>query len=272
MRSSPARKRKRSKSEGEKVTTIESRLPRHVAIIMDGNGRWARKRQLPRIAGHRAGVENLRVIIKYCAEAGIEALTLFAFSSENWRRPPAEVRLLFDLFVVALEQEIERLHEAGVRLRVIGDVTAFPKRLRRCISEGQAKTRDNDRLNLIIAANYGGRWDITEAVRKLAVKVGQGELDPSAISPELIAQNLALADLPEPDLFIRSGGEKRISNYLLWQLAYTELYFTDCLWPDFDTAEFEKALVSYAGRQRRFGRTGEQVTGKVNTLMTSDAE
>lgn len=254
------------------MTTTGSGLPRHVAIIMDGNGRWARKRQLPQIEGHRAGVENLRVIIKYCAETGIDALTLFAFSSENWCRPPTEVRLLFDLFVVALEQEIEHLHEADVRLRIIGDVAPFPAKLGRCISEGQAKTRDNERLNLVIAANYGGRWDITEAVRKLAVKIGQGALEPSAISPELIAQNLALADLPEPDLLIRSGGEKRISNYLLWQLAYTELYFTDCLWPDFDTEEFEKALVSYAGRQRRFGRTGEQVTGEVNTLVTSDAE
>jgi undecaprenyl diphosphate synthase len=243
-----------------------------VAIIMDGNGRWARKRQLPRIAGHRAGVENLRVIVKYCAEEGIDALTLFAFSSENWRRPPTEVRLLFDLFVVALEQEIERLHEAGVRLRIVGDVEPFPQKLQRCITTAEAKTCDNDRLNLIIAANYGGRWDITQAARKLALRVERGELESSAITPELIADNLALADLPEPDLFIRTGGEKRISNYLLWQLAYTELYFTDCLWPDFDTVEFEKALASYAGRQRRFGMTGEQVSGEVDALITSAAE
>jgi undecaprenyl diphosphate synthase len=251
---------------------MDSKLPRHVAIIMDGNGRWARKRQLPRIAGHRAGVENLRVIVKYCAEVGIDALSLFAFSSENWRRPPTEVRLLFDLFVVALEQEIDRLHEAGVRLRVVGDKEPFPNKLKRCITDAEAKTRDNARLNLIIAANYGGRWDITEAARKLALAVERGELAASAVTQEMITENLALSDLPEPDLFIRSGGEKRISNYLLWQLAYTELHFTDCLWPDFDTIEFEKALTSYRGRQRRFGMTGEQVSGDVDTLLTSEAE
>ena len=251
---------------------MDSKLPRHVAIIMDGNGRWARKRQLPRIAGHRAGVENLRVIVKYCAEVGIDALSLFAFSSENWRRPPTEVRLLFDLFVVALEQEIDRLHDAGVRLRVVGDTEPFPDKLKRCIVNAEAKTRDNDSLNLIIAANYGGRWDVTEAARKIACAVEQGKLESSAITAEMIAENLALGDLPEPDLFIRSGGEKRISNYLLWQLAYTELYFTDCLWPDFDTVEFEKALASYQSRQRRFGMIGDQVSGDVNTLLASEAE
>ena len=251
---------------------MDSKLPRHVAIIMDGNGRWAQKRKLPRIAGHRAGVENLRVIVKYCAEAGIDALSLFAFSSENWRRPPTEVRLLFDLFVVALEQEIDRLHDAGVRLRIVGDIEPFPNKLKRCITNAEAKTCDNDGLNLIIAANYGGRWDITEAARKIARAVEGGELDSSAITPEMIAGNLALSDLPEPDFFIRSGGEKRISNYLLWQLAYTELYFTDCLWPDFDTVEFEKALASYHSRQRRFGMTGDQVSGDVNTVLASEAE
>jgi undecaprenyl diphosphate synthase len=247
-------------------------LPRHVAIIMDGNGRWARKRQLPRIAGHRAGVENVRVIVKRCAEVGIGTLTLFAFSSENWRRPPTEVRLLFDLFVMVLEQEVERLHEAGVRLRIVGERAPFPQKLQQCIGWAEDVTRGNDRLNLVIAANYGGRWDIVQAAQRLAARVQRGELEASAISAELIAENLALADLPEPDLFIRSGGEQRISNYLLWQLAYTELYFTDCLWPDFDQAEFDRALASYAGRQRRFGMTGEQISGELDIAVASELD
>ena len=251
---------------------MPSDLPRHVAIIMDGNGRWAHRRQLPRIAGHRAGVENVRVIVKYCAEAGIDTLTLFAFSSENWRRPPTEVKLLFELFVLVLEQEIERLHDAGVRLRVVGDRAPFPRNLQRCISRAEEKTSGNSHLNLVIAANYGGQWDIAQAVRKLAHQVEQGLLAADAITPEEIGSQLALADLPDPDLFIRSGGEQRISNYLLWQLAYTELYFTECLWPDFDTTEFEKALQSYATRQRRFGMTGEQVSnGAPDTVVASGA-
>jgi undecaprenyl diphosphate synthase len=239
-------------------------LPRHVAVIMDGNGRWARSRQLPRIAGHRAGVENVRVIVKRCAELGIETLTLFAFSSENWRRPPTEVRLLFDLFVLVLEQEIERLHEAGVRLQVIGEREPFPAKLRDCIAWAEDMTRANTRLNLVIAANYGGRWDIAQAARALACEVAAGSRSPDDITPAAIAERLALADLPEPDLFIRSGGEQRVSNYLLWQLAYTELYFSDCLWPDFDSVEFDRALASFATRQRRFGMTGEQIAGEAH--------
>ncbi len=246
-------------------------LPRHVAIIMDGNGRWAKHRNLPRIAGHRAGVENVRVIVKYCAESGIETLTLFAFSSENWRRPPTEVKLLFDLFVMVLDQEIEKLHEAGVRLRVIGDRAPFPKKLQQCIERAEVRTAGNQHLNLVIAANYGGQWDITQAARQLATLVQRGELEPGAITSEHIEARLALADLVNPDLFIRSGGEQRISNYLLWQLAYTELYFTECLWPDFDTSEFESALKSYTTRQRRFGMTGEQV-GSALDVVISDAE
>ncbi len=234
-------------------------LPRHVAIIMDGNGRWAKKRHQPRVAGHRAGVENVRSLVQQCVETGIECLTLFAFSSENWRRPPAEVRLLMDLFVSALREEMRRLHENGVRLAVIGDRTVFSSRLQAAIAEAEALTRHNARLKLNVAANYGGRWDITEAARGLAEEVRAGRLELSAITPELLGARLSLAGLPEPDLFIRSGGEQRISNYLLWQLAYTELHFTDCLWPDFDRAEFTKALDSYASRQRRFGMTGEQV-------------
>ena len=226
---------------------------------MDGNGRWAKQRQLPRIAGHRAGVENVRVIVQRCAEMGIEALTLFAFSSENWRRPRREVTLLLDLFSVALEQEVDKLHQNNVRLKIIGDTTAFPKKLQSLIDSAEALTQNNTALNLSIAANYGGRWDMVRAFQALATEIREGKIDPSEISENLITEHLCLAHLPEPDLFIRSGGETRISNYLLWQLAYTELYFTDCLWPDFDSNAFENALTSYTTRQRRFGRTSEQV-------------
>lgn len=251
---------------------MNAKQPRHVAVIMDGNGRWARSRQLPRIAGHRAGVENVRNIVRFSAEAGIEVLTLFAFSSENWRRPPTEVRLLFELFLVVLEQEVERLHDNGVRLRVIGDRSPFAAKLRKAISAAEDRTRDNTGLNLVIAANYGGRWDIAEAVRGLAARVERGEMKATDITADDIAAGLVLADLPEPDLFIRSGGEQRISNYLLWQLAYTELFFTDCLWPDFGIEEFERALRSFATRQRRFGKTGEQVNGELDAVATSTTE
>ena len=234
-------------------------LPKHIAIIMDGNGRWAKKRQLPRIAGHRAGVENVRVIVQRCAELRIEALTLFAFSSENWRRPPKEVSLLLDLFVVALEQEVDKLHDNGVRLKIIGDISAFPKKLQARIAAAETLTENNQGLNLSIAANYGGRWDIVRSLRNLAEQVKRGELEPQDITEDLITAQVCLASLPEPDLFIRSGGEQRISNYLLWQLAYTELYFTECLWPDFDADAFDAALQSYTVRQRRFGQTGEQI-------------
>jgi undecaprenyl diphosphate synthase len=234
-------------------------IPQHVAIIMDGNGRWANKRNLPRIAGHRAGVENVRTAVSCAAELGIECLTIFAFSSENWRRPPMEVRLLMDLFIMALEQEVQRLHENEVRLRIIGNRAEFPQKLQDAIAEAEALTGKNTRLTLVIAANYGGQWDITEATRRIAEQVSAGSLRPEDISPELVQQHLAISDLPPPDLFIRSGGEQRVSNFLLWQLAYTEFYFTDCLWPDFDRAEFERAVASYAHRQRRFGMTGDQV-------------
>ena len=244
-------------------------LPRHVAIIMDGNGRWANQRQLPRIAGHRAGVENVRVIVQRCAELGVGALTLFAFSSENWRRPPTEVSLLMELFSVALEQEVEKLSENGVSLQVIGDRTQFPRKLQRRIEHAEESTSGNSALTLVIAANYGGRWDMTQATRKIATAVAAGELAADDIDESTIAANLCLRHLPEPDLFIRSGGEQRISNYLLWQLAYTELYFTDCLWPDFDVAEFDRALASYGSRQRRFGMTGDQVeVAKMPTTST----
>lgn len=234
-------------------------LPRHVAIIMDGNGRWARKRMLPRHAGHREGVKAVRRIVEACKSKGVEALTLFAFSSENWRRPAKEVGLLMELFLHTLKKEVNRLDRNGVRLRFIGDRSAFGEKLRHLMAAAETQTETNTELTLCIAANYGGRWDITQAARHLAQQVAAGELAVEDLDEALIAAQLSLADLPEPDLFIRTGGEERISNFLLWQLAYTECYFTDTLWPDFDTKAFETALSSFAGRQRRFGRTGDQV-------------
>lgn len=238
-------------------------LPRHVAIIMDGNGRWAKKRFLPRPAGHGAGVGAVRKTVEQCVAKGIEVLTLFAFSSENWRRPMQEVSLLMDLFIATLERETRKLHESGVRIRVIGDLKAFSPALQERIAMAEALTHDNDRLDLVIAANYGGRWDITEAARRLAEQVERGELRSEDIDSAMLESGLAIADLPEPDLFIRTGGEQRISNFLLWQLAYTEFYFTPLLWPDFDEQAFEDALASFSSRQRRFGYTGDQI----ETLM-----
>lgn len=240
------------------LPTIAS-LPKHVAIIMDGNGRWAQKRGLPRVAGHKAGVETVRSVIQACAEKGIEVLTLFAFSSENWRRPKKEVTLLMGLFLAALQREVKKLHKNGVQLRIVGDVSAFDKKIQDQIIKSEALTKDNKKLVLNIAANYGGQWDITESVKSVARLVQLGKLNADEITPELINQNLSMSDLSDPDLFIRTGGEKRISNFLIWQLAYSELYFTDTLWPDFDRAAFDKALDSFAGRQRRFGHTGEQI-------------
>lgn len=234
-------------------------LPRHVAIIMDGNGRWAERQNKPRVAGHRAGVEVVREIVKICGELKIQVLTLFAFSSENWRRPQKEVGLLMEMFLIALEREVKKLHRNNVQLRVIGDVSAFAGKIQQRIKEAVTLTRDNTGLVLNIAANYGGKWDITQAVQQLAQQVKQGDLTPQDLTAEHIADKLSLHDLPEPDLFIRTGGEQRISNFLIWQLAYTELYFTPILWPDFRRDEFEKALLSFSNRQRRFGRTGEQV-------------
>ncbi len=236
-------------------------VPRHVAVIMDGNGRWAKKRFLPRVAGHVKGVELVREMVRACLERGIQYLTLFAFSSENWRRPADEVSLLMQLFVKALEQEVEKLDRNGVRLRVIGDLSAFEPRLQSLIRQAENKTASNARLDLNIAANYGGRWDIMQAMNKMLAaqperREGWGEAD--------LEPYLSMHFAPEPDLFIRTGGEERISNFLLWQLAYTELYFTPTLWPDFDTAEFDKAIASYGQRERRFGRTSEQLTEKPN--------
>jgi undecaprenyl diphosphate synthase len=233
-------------------------LPRHVAIIMDGNGRWAAARKLPRHAGHKAGISALRACVQTCTARGIGALTVFAFSSENWSRPAEEVSLLMGLFVDALDQQVEELHTNGVRLRFIGDRQRLSVRLQSYLAAAEARTAANAKLSLSIAMSYGGRWDITGAVRELAAKCAAGGLRPADITEEQVARSLALADLPDPDLFVRTGGEHRISNFLLWNLAYTELYFTDCLWPDFDAGELDAALAFFAARERRFGRTSDQ--------------
>jgi undecaprenyl diphosphate synthase len=229
-------------------------VPRHVAIIMDGNGRWAKKRFLPRVAGHRRGVEAVREVVKACTARGVECLTLFAFSSENWRRPTEEVNFLMQLFLKALEQEVEKLHANGMRFRVIGDLSAFDPAIVEHIRRGEELTAGNTRLTLTVAANYGGRWDILQAANRCRVEHPGEE-----ITEALLARYLALADCPEPDLFIRTGGEERVSNFLLWQLAYTELYFTPVLWPDFGAGALDEAIASYRARERRFGRTSEQL-------------
>jgi undecaprenyl diphosphate synthase len=235
------------------------RVPRHIAIVMDGNGRWARARHRPRSFGHNAGRKAVRATIESCIREGIEALTLFAFSSENWQRPPEEVGALMSLFVRALDKEVDELHANGVRLRFIGNLEAFDEPLRKRMQASMRRTADNQRLQVNIAVNYGGRWDIAQASRQAAAAVARGELDISQIDETRLAQWMTLAELPALDLFIRTGGEYRISNFLLWQVAYAELYFTDTLWPDFDHACLRQALEDYARRERRYGRTGEQV-------------
>lgn len=234
-------------------------LPQHVAVVMDGNGRWAKKRFLPRTAGHKAGVKATRRLVELCAIKGIGALTLFAFSSENWSRPDQEVSSLMSLFVSTLNSEINKLHEQGVRICFIGDRTRFSENLQTSIAAAEEKTAANTRLKLNIAANYGGRWDIFNAVRSLSRKLADGDISGEQITEQAFTRELCLFDQPEPDLFIRTGGEQRISNFLLWQIAYTELFFTDTLWPEFNDAAFDEALDWYATRQRRFGKTGEQV-------------
>jgi len=238
----------------------EPGTPRHIAVIMDGNGRWAKSRGLPRMMGHRKGAEAVRRIIRVCGDQGIEHLTLFAFSSENWQRPPREVKLLMELFIAVLEKDIDELVENGVRLRIIGDLDRFGKRIGKLIKKAEMRTACNDCMQLTIAANYGGRWDITQACRQLAEKSSRGEIDPDKIDEELISSYLATDGIPDPDLFIRTGGEKRISNFLIWQLTYCELYFTDVLWPDFSKENFFDALQWFASRERRFGKTSEQLT------------
>ncbi len=257
-------------------------VPRHIAIIMDGNGRWAKQRYMPRVAGHKRGVESVRETVKACGELGVEYLTLFAFSSENWRRPADEVSVLMQLFIRALESEVAKLHENRIRFKVVGDLSPFDPRIRDLITSGETLTANNEKLTLTVAANYGGRWDILQAANKAhqlklqQARASQAEstrnaapvldlpnalpMETEAISEAELAAHLAMAYAPEPDLFIRTGGEERISNFLLWQLAYTEFYFTPELWPDFGRAGLMKAINSYRTRERRFGRTSEQVT------------
>ncbi len=228
-------------------------IPQHIAIIMDGNGRWAKKRLLPRVAGHHAGVEAARQVVKNCAKRNIKVLSLFAFSSENWRRPAQEVGYLMELFLDGLEREVSLMHENNIQLRFIGDRSRLSERLIKKIIEVEALTKSNAGMVLLIAVDYGGQWDIYQAVRQLAKAVEAGELSSDVITTEIVASRLAFSDLPNPDLFIRTSGEYRISNFMLWQLAYAELYFTQTLWPDFDEQELDQALADYAARERRFG-------------------
>jgi len=236
-----------------------STLPKHVAIIMDGNGRWAKKRFMPRFMGHKAGVETVRGVVRACAKKGIDVLTLFAFSSENWRRPKKEVSLLLDLLTSALKREVIKLDENNVRLKIIGDRSVFGEKLLDSIETAEQKTAHNTGLSLVIAVNYGGRWDITQAAQSVAQSIERGELKADQIDEDLLESKLSMHGLPVPDLFIRTGGEQRVSNFILWQLAYAEMYFTDTLWPDFNDAEFDLALASFTHRERRYGRTSEQV-------------
>jgi undecaprenyl diphosphate synthase len=234
-------------------------VPRHLAVIMDGNGRWAARRRRPRAIGHRAGARAVNLCIDFCLERGVQALTLFAFSSENWGRPADEVGALMKLFLAALEREVGELHRRGVRVRFIGERDRFDPAIAGRMQAAEALTAGNTRLALSIAASYGGRQDIARAARELAVDVAAGRLSPDDIDEAALGARLALADVPPPDLFIRTGGDLRISNFLLWQLAYTELWFTDLLWPDLDTATLQQALDAFASRERRFGLTGDQV-------------
>ena len=239
------------KSEGD--------IPAHLAIVMDGNGRWAVQRKRPRTFGHQAGLKALRRIVEHCGSLGIKQLTVFAFSSENWNRPRQEVGRLMELFMRALDKEARELHENNVRVRFIGDLSAFSPELQEKVRQAETQTRNNDRMTLNVAANYGGRWDIVNAARRLAAEVADGRLQSAQIDERSFGACLALADCGDPDLFIRTGGEMRISNFLLWQSAYTELYFTPVLWPDFDPDALDQAISAYRGRERRFGLTGEQV-------------
>lgn len=242
-------------------------IPKHVAIIMDGNGRWAKQRYLPRTAGHKQGVEAVRGVVRACIERDIAYLTIFAFSSENWRRPKEEISLLMQLFLAALEREVAKLHENGIRFRVIGDISKFDRKIVDCIQDGERLTANNTRLHFTVAANYGGRWDIMQAVQKM---MAEAEELPMRFEEQDLSKHLAMADAPEPDLFIRTGGECRISNFLLWQLAYIELYFTETLWPDFDAQSLDEAIASYQQRERRFGRTSEQLNKKSRVKIVNE--
>jgi len=243
-------------------------IPRHVAIIMDGNGRWATKRFMPRVAGHSEGLEAVRKIVEECVRQNVQYLTLFAFSSENWRRPPEEVGFLTKLFLKSLRKEVARLAENNIRLKMIGDLSRFGSAITEMVEFSEDKTKDCKRLTLTIAANYGGRWDILQAMQKALIT--NPHLQATDLTESLLLPHLSMAYAPEPDLFIRTGGEQRVSNFLLWQLAYTELYFTDALWPDFDATQLQAAFVWYAQRERRFGRTSAQLTDKSNMMPLND--
>ena len=233
--------------------------PRHLAVIMDGNGRWARRRGLPRQAGHTAGIKPVRSMVEHCAEQGVEVLTLFAFSSENWCRPREEVLGIMSLFVDSLHREVAELDDNGIRLRFVGGLQLLDPALQKAIKAAETRTRNNQRMNLVLAVAYGGRWDIAHGAQQLAKEVAEGTLDLDDIDEERFAASLMMAEFPGVDLLIRTGGERRISNFLLWSLAYSELYFSDVLWPDFSTTELDRAFEFYLNRQRRFGRTGDQV-------------
>lgn len=235
------------------------KLPRHVAIIMDGNGRWARARGLPRSLGHQAGVKSVRSSVETCARLGIEVLTLFAFSSENWKRPQEEVSALMKLFMQALDREVDSMHRNNIRVRFIGELSALQSELRERMEQAVARTAGNTGLTLVIAVGYGGRWDLVQAAQRFAADCVAGNAEPTSLTEAALQDRLQLAGLPDPDLFIRTGGERRISNFLLWNLAYTELYFCDALWPDFNEKELQKALHDFGERQRRFGLTEEQL-------------
>ena len=244
-------------------------IPRHVAIIMDGNGRWATKRFMPRVSGHSEGLEAVRKIVEECVRQNVQYLTLFAFSSENWRRPPEEVGFLTKLFLKSLRREVDRLAENNIRLKMIGDLSRFGTAITEMVEFSEDKTKDCKRLTLTIAANYGGRWDILQAMQKAIIT--NPHLQAKDLTESLLLPHLSMAYAPEPDLFIRTGGEQRVSNFLLWQLAYTELYFTDTLWPDFDATQLQAAFAWYAQRERRFGRTSAQLADESNTMPLSDA-
>jgi undecaprenyl diphosphate synthase len=239
---------------------VEGGVPRHVAVIMDGNNRWAKKRFIPGVAGHKAGVDAVRAVVETSVEQGIEVLTLFAFSSENWRRPEKEVNALMQLFIVALEREVKKLHKNNIRLMVMGDKSAFQQKIQDLIAEAEQLTIDNDRMTLVIAANYGGQWDIANAAKRIAQDVEAGKLKAEEINEQVFHKYTWLNELPAPDLMIRTGGEERISNFMLWQTAYSEFYFSDALWPDFKQQEYKKALAAFSNRIRRFGRTDDQLT------------
>ncbi len=244
------------------IPVAADNCPRHVAIIMDGNNRWAKAHRLKGVAGHKAGVDAVKAVVETCAKEGVEVLTLFAFSSENWRRPKDEVSALMRLFLIALEREVRKLHRNNIRLRIIGDRSAFNPALQEHMEKAEALTRDNTRMTLVIAANYGGHWDITQATRKVAEQVRMGQLEPSDITDDLIQEHLSIGDLPMPDLLIRTAGEQRISNFMLWHLAYTEFYFSEMFWPDFKREQMLRALDASAHRQRRFGQTDDQIAAR----------